>query len=1458
MISIEMRNIIHILLLILVALLPNVAIAQPGFHRIHYSVEDGLPQQVVDIIQDKKGQIWIATWNGLCRFDGYQFVNYLSDPFSDYYIRNNRIDRIREDNYGYIWALSYDGVAHRFDPKIEIFTGIPTTPEFEQFSFIVTQIIPMPSGKVWLISEKSGCICVVDSTLKKELYHIENKRLKSEKVRVVHEDQQQRTWLLTDNGVAMIAPGNTEPVIFFSEDYRSPDFWQSFHSVLELDNEIWFGSNNGRIWKYNKEDGQFSLFDLPTSSNIFQMKKVGEFIVIASSGNGIFIFDSSTGKIEGWKDSGSAPMSNRIASIAADHLENVWIATDQTGVFKLNVRTRKIKYFESILQDINEYNHPTMFIIEDSAKRIWVHPKGGGFACYDPGKDDLIPLHHHFSSAGDYSGILRMVCCDRQGNLWLASRLHGMDKIIFDNNSFKITKLDNEDVKMNNEVRAIFEDKTGNLWVSTRDGSVRVFDAKRNFLGFLCHDGTIGNGKMIKGIVYCIHQDNDGNMWLGTRGEGIYRLQPRKTYQYHINNFKNHPDSIYSLSNNNIYAILQDSRGNIWAGTYGGGINLLKHNGNNNIQFINHRNHLTNYPIDAASRVRCINEDSFGKICVGTTVGLIMFDSDFAAPENIEYHYYSHKSNDDESLTNNDIQDICITADGNMYLATFGGGINRVETRNEQDYPLKFKAYTRKNGLPSNVTLSMIEAAGGTLWVSMENNLSQFDPDKGIFETFAEIGRLVGNNLFSEGAKTRLRSDEILFGFSKGILSFSPQQIANSSYIPPLIFTNFRLFNKDVEIGEDTPLTKQIDNIDKLILTHHQNFFSIEYAALDFRDPGNILYAYKLEGFDEDWVYMQKQRIANYTNLPKGNYVFCVKSTNSDGVWVDNQRRLHIIVLPSFWETHWAYMLYVIIFALLLMGGVYILSTIYRLKHKVELETQLSEMKIRFFTDISHEIRTPLTMITAPVDYLVHDKNTPPEIRKQLGFVARNTQRMLHMVNQVLDLRKFQHLKLRVEEIKIADFTGNICKSFDEIAEKQRISFQFIDQSENSTVWADRDCLEKMIFNLLSNAFKYTPAGKNITLRIVGSNESVNLLVEDEGKGIAKDKVEQIFTRFAAFNDDKGKPSTGIGLNMVKDLADKHHATVSVESVPNEGSRFTVTFRKGYAHFGKNVNLIVPERLEHVEAASEDTVSETHETAGSHKRSSILIVEDDEQLRLFLKTILEHEYRIFEATDGEAGYKKAMETIPDFIVSDVMMPHMDGLQMLQQLKTSINTSHIPVVLLTAKAAIENMLEGLEYGADDYITKPFSVPYFRARIQNLLKQREQLQQLYCSNLFAKQNTFAPQQPCISSHDDDFMHKVMQEIEHNMDNDGYSVDTMAATIGVSRTILLRKIKGLTGLTPVEFIRDIKLQRAAQLLSTRQLSVKEVIYMVGMTDAKYFRECFRKKYGKTPREFLDATIS
>jgi signal transduction histidine kinase len=415
---------------------------------------------------------------------------------------------------------------------------------------------------------------------------------------------------------------------------------------------------------------------------------------------------------------------------------------------------------------------------------------------------------------------------------------------------------------------------------------------------------------------------------------------------------------------------------------------------------------------------------------------------------------------------------------------------------------------------------------------------------------------------------------EIMFGYSKGILLFSPKKIKRNTFKPYIAFVNFQLFNKNVPIGNASPLNREIDDMESLTLNHKQNFFSIEFAALDYADPGNIQYAYKLEGVDNDWIYVQKQRIANYTNLPKGKFVFCVKSTNSNGIWVDNERRLPVEILPSFWETPSAYFLYFVLTAGLIILSVYILITIYRLKDNVKLEKKLAEMKLRFFTDISHEIRTPLTMITAPIDFIIHDKNTPENIKNQLGAVFQNTNRLLRMVNQIMDFRKIQFLKLKVQETEISPFIAEICKNFKEVAKEQRLNFMFKDEAPGEKIWIDRDCVEKIVFNLLSNAFKYTPAGKNIEISTFKENDLVYVQVKDEGKGIPKEKQKILFTRFASFNDDKSKPSTGIGLSMVKDLSDKHGAKISFESEAGNGSCFKIGFQKGFSHFDKNTEII--------------------------------------------------------------------------------------------------------------------------------------------------------------------------------------------------------------------------------------------------------------------------------------------
>ena len=1431
----------------------------------HYSTEDGLPQHtVMDMVQDKKGLMWFVTWDGFCKFDGYDFTSYKIQPENTYYMRNNRIDYIYEDKYGFLWLQSYDGEPHRFDPRTETFKGLQQVKEYENFSFISSKIVLTPSGKTWLLSKETGCICVLDPDFNTEVYNNENGRLKGKTVFAVFEDKSLNSWLLTDNGLVMIAENTTDPVSFFTENDNTLSHKQSFHSAIEFDSEIWFGSNEGRVWKYNKQSGEFKLFETHVASDIIKVEKISERqSVIITSGNGFFITDIDSGELYHYNKSNSPLMkSDVINSSYIDKNRNFWLETDQLGIIKFNLDTRTFKYFKMDVEEVNQTVPPSnFFIIEDINGRIWAHLRGGGFAIYNKENDTLEQLYDPDLTDWRFSNMFHSAYSDRQGNLWLCSRSHGLEKVVFDKNEFHTRQLDsNVYSAVANDVRAVFEDNDENKWIATKEGKIRIYDKDYNFLGYLCRNGMVGIGPVLQGAAYCITQDSSGKIWIGTKGNGIFVAQKKKSNKldFSIENYRKIPEDIYSLNENSVYSIYEDSKGHIWVGTYGGGLNLISPQADGTIKFINQRNNLKNYPAETGNRVRFVTEDNYKNICIGTTGGLILFKSDFSSPENISYKRFEKIPGQEESLSNNDVHGIKVTRSGDTYIATFGGGINQVVERDSDGFPLKFKTYGKQHGLPSDVTLSIEEDESGKLWISSENNLTKFDPLTGIFETFGEIKRLMQTNSFSEASTFRCRSNEIIFGYSNGILSFFPEQITNNTFKPYICFEFFELFNKLVDIGENSPLKVNIDDTAELVLTHKQNFFTIGYAALDYTNPNNIQYAYKLDGMDDDWQYVQKQRIANYTNLPKGKYVFRVKSTNGDGIWIDNERSLSIEILPSFWETYWAYLIYFLLFILLVFICVRILFVIYRLKDKVEMEHELSEMKLRFFTDVSHEIRTPLTMITAPLDHLLQNNQTPEFVKSQLRLMETNTNRMLRLVNQILDFRKMQQKQLKIEFIELAPYFQEIFDNFLKIATDHHISYQFINRIDREKVWIDRDCVEKIAFNLLSNAFKYTPPGKAIIVTLYNSPKGVCFEVQDEGKGIVKEKQKSLFTRFASFNDDKSKPSTGIGLSMVKDLTDKLGATVSFESEEGKGSRFTVCFQSGLSHFGKNVDIVIPEEKEAlteiVTNPSRDIPEEEKEVEKQTQLSSILVVEDDDDLRKFLVTILNPDYIVYEAVDGAEGLEVAAKVIPDFIVSDIMMPRIDGVELLRQLKSNLNTSHIPVVLLTAKTTIESKLEGLGYGADDYITKPFSVPYFRARIQNLLKQRKHLQELYMSNLRIPSLNLEPTEPTVVSQDDKLMEKVIQEIEKNMENNDFSIEDLRSSVGLSRTVFFKKIKSLTGLAPVEFIRDIKIKRAAQLLSTGQLSVKEVSFMVGISDPAYFRKCFKAKYDLTPAEYKE----
>lgn len=1442
-------------------------VGQPKCFFQHYGAEDGLPQHtIMSIMQDRKGYMWFSTWNGLSKFDGYNFHNYKIQQGDLYHMRTNRIDYICEDKYGFIWTLPYDREVQRFDPRTEKFMGLRSLSQYKDLTFFTKQIITTPSGKVWLTSDNMGCICIEDSIFSVQLYNIGNKKIDGKKVYTIHEDDNGTHWILTDNGLYNLV--NKNIYSFFSvKGYNENKHMLNFYSVEELGDEIWFGSENGKIKIYNKKTKRFRELNTGSLSGIEHIKIItNEKILAVSKNNDFYIYNRQTKNFAKYNTNNlSGVRSNTIESCCVDNSRNIWFETDIQGVVRFDMKTKQIKHFTPKVESLStDVFPPNFFIFEDKSNRIWVHPRGGGFSLYDPSTDNLIPFYNEPSSSDwKFSNMLHAGFSDKQGNLWLSTRSHGLEKITFNSEIFKSTLVDADvHLTVNNDIRSIIEDYNRNIWISAKSGKVYIYDSNHLRLGYLCQDGRVGDGTPLKGIAYCFMEDDKHNLWIGTKGEGIYKLTPIAKQHYQVEQFKHSPDNSYSLSNNNVYSIFQDKQKRIWIGTYGGGLNLIEGKGKD-IRFINSSNGLKNYPNQFGSQIRIISSDRYGNIWIGTTLGLVIFSPDFKNTNEIDFRSYIRGSSESKWLTANDIYDICTTRKGDTYVATFGGGVNWVTSVDHQGFPKEFGAYTIKDGLPSDIVLTIVEDRQANLWITTEGNLTKLDLNKRVFETYSEVNRLVDRQNFSEGSRYTTKEGDVIFGYSQGFLTISPEKVETNEFKPYVALVNFSISNTPLEISDNSPLEKNIDDLSSIKLSYDQNYIGIEFAALDYVDPDRITYAYKLDGADQNWIITKKQRIANYTNLSPGHYIFRVKSTNSDGIWMDNEHILDIEISPSFWQTGWAYFLYLILFISILF---FILRTIiifYRLKDKVKLEHEETEMKTRFFMDISHEIRTPLTMITSPVENIVDDENTPSNIKSQLKLVLKNTNRMLRMVNQILDFRKIQKQKLNIQETKIGIYISEICDSFAEAAETKNITLTVNNQIGESTVWVDRDSIEKLMFNLLSNALKNTSNGKRIDINIVESkNNSVLIEVKDEGKGMAKDVLNKLFIRFASYNSDKSNPSTGIGLSIVKEIVDKHHAHIDVSSESHKGSLFSITFHKGIRHFDHDDNIVlVYDEQDKNESANQVDIKDIKILKNQEiqidkdDKQTILIVEDDADLRQFIKTILDHQYKILEAQNGKDGISIAIKHIPDFIISDIMMPEINGIEFLQQIKTNPQTSHIPFILLTAKTDIVSKLTGMNHGADDYITKPFSSKYLKARIDNIILQRKRLYDSFIhKNTEEKSSTInnVIEENVLTENDNLFLNKIRDNIIKNIDNSDFLVDDLTSVMAMSRTVFFKKIKSLTGLAPIEFIRDIKIKYAAGLIETQKYTIKEVAFMIGFSDTKYFTQCFKNIFGMTPSEY------
>ena len=1465
-----MKNIIILLLL----WASFAARAQFDCSFTHYSADEGLSQNtVMSIVQDRKGFMWFASWGGLNKFDGYNFKIYNANHRHDVGLSHNRIDYLDEDKYGYLWLLSYDDNVHRFDPSTETFEQIPSPEDNNNIN--ISSIEVLPNGVVWLLAGRHGAIRVTTDSLSHAtdmVYYLETSDFApAHAVNAVFLDSGGNEWVLGHNGLGVFRSGLGTTEVFFAGKGKSADGYQAFYSACEDAGEIYFGSDNGRVWKHHKASGRFALLQLPASSNVVAVHNIApQELFVATSTDGFFIYHVGTEEFTHYspancKDFPAKP----VLSVYKDKFSEMWFDQEILGeVFHFNPFTRTPKLERMVVEPANASRALPLFRVhEDSNGYTWVHPFGGGFSFFDRENNKLVPFFNDPESDDwRFSSRVHASYSDAQGNLWMCTHSKGLEKISFHSSPFKMKTPVGKSVheSLSNEVRALYEDYDRNLWAGLKDGFVRVYDHAGNDKGFLCSDGRVSmTGTPVGGVVYAIMQDSEGNIWLGTKGNGLICAVRRGELSYELMHYRYKADNIYSISDDNIYSIHQDYNGRIWLATFGNGINYIDKHDDGTIRFINHRNNLKNYPIDRCYRARFITSDNSGRMWVGTTVGALTFDMDFKSPDNILFEHYKHEDGDIRSLSNNDVHWITVTEKNDIYLATFGGGLNKFVPSYNGNTSC-FQYYTKEDGLSSEMLLSMQEDRNGNLWICTENGISKFYTSTGQFENYD--GKSFNlHTRFNEAAVVRRYDRKLMFGTSDGILFFDSDSVSKSNYAPHIAFTRLHVRGENVTPEEGAIIRNVINDIPRLTLSHRENIFSLQYSALDMVNPSSIKYAYMLEGFEDSWSYVEEQRVATYTNLPKGNYLFKVKSTNGDGVWVDNVRTLPITILPSFWETHIAYVLYVLAVILFIFAAVYILFTIFRLKHKVSVEQQISDIKLRFFTDISHELRTPLTLISGPVEYVLEDGNLSDKVREQLETVQRNSDRMLNLVNQILDFRKVQNkkMKLRISRVDVVALIRRTMKNFEMLAKENDIDFVFETESNSALLWIDEDKFDKILFNLLSNAFKYTKNGKMIKVFLLDEERACTIGVRDQGIGIAENKKDSIFIRFENIVDKNlfDLNSTGIGLSLVKELAEMHKAKIELDSKLGEGSTFSVEFLKGRDHYDKSVEYLLDD--------SEDNpvVDKSHTEAGNNEpdasegeeKGLMLLIEDNSELRGFLRTIFCDTFSIVEASDGEEGLAKALQLVPDIIVSDIMMPGKDGLEITKELRADINTSHIPIVLLTARSATDDKLEGFRYGADAYITKPFSSSYLKARVENLLARKHKLQELYYKRAgSANENELQEaEEQGISPKDRKFMDKLVALMEENMDNGKLVVEDLAKELAMSRSVFFKKLKALTGMSPIEFIREVRINRAAELIQTNEYNITQVSEMVGINDSRYFSKCFKRIYGMTPTEYKEQNL-
>lgn len=1288
-----------------------------------------------------------------------------------------------------------------------------------------------------------------------------------------------------------------------------------YNIVEDLDGNLWIAVSGKGLCKFNLKTEQFTSFkntpdhpDVLSSNDVTCMMASKDGSVWAGSHNGINIIKPENGNYSITKIEIPGINLTGINDIDEDALGRKWVCTRQ-GLFIF--QSGNINEPPVIINGWQAYS--TLCIAGDE---IFTSSYRGTFKLTF-NWDDL----SNFKSKRLNNIKATKILADKSGNLFLGSNrgLYVVERNKPESDVFKeplhfVEGLEGNNIS-NNNIRSLCEDKSGIIWIGTTGGGLNKYNPKKK--KFRHFTETREKGSLSGRKIRTIYEDTNYNLWIGTMGAGLNFLPNSKVRNYHSgfkvidlnDNFlqndiysiiddskQNKPGIIAGIGYTSVlfriscahnvlkreplgildsiktitFSMLKDRNGNLWFGTYGttGLYKLIRDNGSE--RFLNYHADGTKNSLPS-NRIRSLLEDDKGNIWIGTSDGLCLLTPEEQRKKKPLFKIFKNEPGNPSSISFNYILPVFQSKNGTIWVGTLGGGLNKMIYSSNPD-SIKFERFTTQNGLPSNAIKGILEDDSGFLWISSNKGLTRFSlKDKSIINYGISDG--LQDFEFSELACCKLHDGEMLFGGVNGVTAFFPDEISKDLSVPKVGLTDFQILNSSVKVGQKIHgrvlLKDGINHTKEVNLKYSENSFSIYFSCLQFSSPSRNRFKYILEGFDKDWVSTNADdRIAKYTNLPPGKYTFKLLASTGDGVWTPKPKMVYINIKAPWWRSRSAMVAYVLFFLSVVVF--FQRYSFIRIKQKNELLMEhfekekiqeLSQMKLRFFTNISHEFRTPLALIVGPLEKLMrHGAELSKEkILENYALMHRNASILLSLINQLVDFRKFEQgkMKLRTSNSNVILFLKNIFASFEQLAEDKKIDYQFTCSDDKLELWFDSYLLERIMYNLLSNAFKFTNEGGTIELKVTENTEQVIIQVIDSGVGIPKDMQKNIFHRFYQADriENRKVGSTGIGLSFTKGLIEMHHGKIDFESEENKGTTFTIKFRKGSSHFAeeeikndsdgwdggaRDVALPSP-----VEKAKKDK-----DKAQDRLKYNLLFIDDNFELRQFVKDSLSYKYNVMLAENGKDGLDKVHKANPDIIVSDIMMPIMDGLEFCETLKNDLPICHIPLILLTAKSSLENRVESYKCGADAYISKPFDMEMLDVRIQNLIESRKKLKER-----FRTATTITPSEVTTTKTDELLFEKIMTIVEKNMSNGEFRIKDLASECGLTQPSLNKKIKAFTGLTASLFIRTIRLKRAAQLLATGNYFVSDVTYEVGFTDLKYFRKCFINEFGMTPSEYAAA---